>query len=243
MAINRIEVFLDGSAEPIQVLTSGPFKVSYDTTKIPDGDHALKVVTYYENGSTDIKEIPFKVANTPGVLIQGIKEGKEVSGNLDLTLRVADNYVKPVNKTPGLAMALATAAILGGIWLFFAATGATNKAVEEAAVKPVTETASAGGHEAEFDKALFAKGEATFANCAGCHGSNGEGVVGPKFAGSPALKDVKAMATILIKGKGGMPALGGSLSDEEVAGVLTYVRNSFGNNFGGVSVAEAKAAR
>lgn len=128
MPIERIEVYLDGGAEPVQVLTQPPFKVTYDTRSLSDGEHLLRVVTYYTNGAREVKEVPFKVANTPGVLLQGLEEGKEVSGTLDVTLRVADPDVKPGRERfPGLGAAIATAVILGGVWLFFAATGVTNK--------------------------------------------------------------------------------------------------------------------
>ena len=40
-----------------------------------------------------------------------------------------------------------------------------------------------------------------------------------------------------------MPVFGGHLSDEEIAGVLTYVLNSFGNQGGTVTAAEVKAER
>ena len=40
-----------------------------------------------------------------------------------------------------------------------------------------------------------------------------------------------------------MPALGSVLKDKEIADVLTYVRNSFGNKASAVSSAEVKKAR
>lgn len=40
-----------------------------------------------------------------------------------------------------------------------------------------------------------------------------------------------------------MPALGSVLKDQQIADVLTYVRNSFGNKASAVSVAEVKAVR
>jgi len=51
---------------------------------------------------------------------------------------------------------------------------------------------------------------------------------------------------IQVKGKtydNEMPALGSQLTDEEIAAVLTYVRSSFGNQAGPVSVDVVKAAR
>lgn len=250
MPIERIEVYLDGGTQPVQVLTQPPFKVSYDTRSLSDGEHLLRVVTHYTNGAREVKEIPFKVANTPGVLVQGLEEGKEVSGTLDVTLRVADPEVKPTRERfPGLGAAIATAAILGGVWLFFAATGVTNKTLEEVAKPPATKEAGAHGGEAgpvaAVDAALKAKGESVYtASCAGCHQANGKGLPGvfPALDGSKNVADKAYTINILLKGKGGMPAFA-QLTDEELAGVTTYIKNSWSNSFGGVTPDEFKAAR
>lgn len=247
MPIERIEVYLDGGTEPVQVLTQPPFKVTYDTRSLSDGEHLLRVVTHYTNGAKDVKEVPFKVANTPGVLLQGLEEGKEVSGILDVTLRVADPDIKPTRERfPGLAAAIATAAILGGVWLFFAATGVTNKTLEEVAKPPaVAEAGAHGGPVAAVDEALKAKGEQVYsANCAGCHQATGKGLPGvfPALDGSKNVADKAYVINILLKGKGGMPAFA-QLSDEELAAVATYIRNSWSNKFGGVTPDEFKAAR
>ncbi len=250
MPIERIEVYLDGGTEPVQVLTQPPFKVTYDTRSLSDGEHLLRVVTHYTNGAREVKEVPFKVANTPGVLLQGLEEGKEVSGTLDVTLRVADADVKPGRERfPGLGAAIATAAILGGVWLFFAASGVTNKTLEEVAKPPAAKEASAhggeAGHAVEVDAALKAKGEAVYsASCAGCHQANGTGLPGvfPALDGSKNVADKAYTINILLKGKGGMPGFA-QLSDEELAGVATYIKNSWSNKFGGVTPDEFKAAR
>lgn len=250
MPIERIEVYLDGGTQPVQVLTQPPFKVSYDTRSLTDGEHQLRVVTHYTNGAREVKEIPFKVANTPGVLVQGLEEGKEVSGTLDVTLRVADADVKPVRERfPGLAAAIATAAILGGVWLFFAASGVTNKTLEEVAKPPATKEAGApggaAGPVAAVDEALKAKGEAVYtASCAGCHQATGKGLPGvfPALVGGANTGNAEYTINILIKGKGGMPGFA-QLSDEELAGVATYIKNSWGNKFGGISPEQIKAAR
>lgn len=250
MPIERIEVYLDNGTEPVQVLTQPPFKVTYDTRLLSDGEHLLRVVTHYTNGAREVKEVPFKVANTPGVLLQGLEEGKEVSGTLDVTLRVADADVKPVREPfPGLAAAIATAAILGGVWLFFAASGVTNKTLEEVAKPPATKEAGAHGGEAgpvaAVDAALKAKGETVYAaSCAGCHQATGAGLPGvfPALDGSKNVADKAYTINILLKGKGGMPGFA-QLSDEELAGVATYIKNSWSNKFGGVTPDEFKAAR
>ncbi|GAA0513955.1 cytochrome c [Deinococcus depolymerans] len=66
--------------------------------------------------------------------------------------------------------------------------------------------------------------------CAGCHGINGQGGVGPALAGDEKiLKDPVYVHTIIVKGKGGMPAFGDKLKENEVYAVANYVLNSWGN--------------
>jgi len=95
---------------------------------------------------------------------------------------------------------------------------------------------------------LMARGKQVYAQCAACHGPNGEGVGPfPKLAGSKiALGPVKDHLNIVIKGKPGtaMQAFGPQLSDADIAAVVTYERNAFGNNKGDiVQPAQVKAAR
>ncbi|WP_407570085.1 c-type cytochrome [Deinococcus altitudinis] len=72
------------------------------------------------------------------------------------------------------------------------------------------------------------------ANCAGCHGAVGQGGVGPKLAGNPAVTgDHALVVTRILKGKAPMPAFGkeygGQLADNQVYAVANYVLNSWGN--------------
>ncbi|MFP5349728.1 MAG: cytochrome c oxidase subunit II [Gammaproteobacteria bacterium] len=95
---------------------------------------------------------------------------------------------------------------------------------------------------------LMAKGKQVYAQCGACHGPNGEGVGPfPKLAGSKiAIGPVKDHLDIVIKGKPGtaMQAFGPQLSDADIAAVVTYERNAFGNNKGDVvQPAQVKAAR
>jgi len=93
---------------------------------------------------------------------------------------------------------------------------------------------------------LMAKGEKVYNTmCAGCHQVNGLGL-GAAF---PALKD-SPVATgpaaghidIVLNGKKTMPAWK-QLSDIDLAAVITYERNAWGNNASVVKPAEVKAAR
>lgn len=90
---------------------------------------------------------------------------------------------------------------------------------------------------------LIAEGASVYrSNCARCHGHNGEGQrhghdAAPRLAGSFADLSVGRIVVQVIRGGSYMPAFG-SLTDREVAAVATYVRNSFGNDYGIVSVEE-----
>jgi mono/diheme cytochrome c family protein len=84
--------------------------------------------------------------------------------------------------------------------------------------------------------------------CQGCHGPDGRGMdrIGPPLVGS-ALASAPAglAARVILNGKEGevglMPPLGGTLSDEQIAGVLTYVRREWGGT--GTPVDAATVAR
>jgi cytochrome c oxidase subunit 2 len=72
-------------------------------------------------------------------------------------------------------------------------------------------------------------------SCMACHGANGEGGLGKAIAGSAiAQGDVSAHLEIGINGVPGtaMQAFGGQLNDVDMAAVITYQRNAFGNNMG-----------
>jgi len=96
---------------------------------------------------------------------------------------------------------------------------------------------------------LIARGETAYQNCVACHQATGKGIPGafPGLEGSPIVLGPKdAAINVLLNGAGNgkMPAWK-HLSDVEVAGVLNYVRNSWGNNTGENTIqpADIKAAR
>ncbi len=83
---------------------------------------------------------------------------------------------------------------------------------------------------------LMERGKAVYArNCLACHGARGEGGVGTAIAGSAiATGDIGGHLNIGINGVPGtaMQAFGGQLNDVDLAAVITYQRNAFGNNMG-----------
>lgn len=87
----------------------------------------------------------------------------------------------------------------------------------------------------EVFQALMAEGLTQFGrNCAACHGAEGQGIAGPRLAGLAALEDPAFVISTIIQGRTnhGMPAFGPLLDDFQIAAIATYVRNSFGNDFG-----------
>ena len=87
---------------------------------------------------------------------------------------------------------------------------------------------------------LLAKGESVYqANCAACHGPTGAGIPGvfPAMTNSPiAIGDAAAHIDLVMNGVAGtaMAAYKGQLSDVDLAAVITFERNSFGNSVGDV---------
>jgi len=72
------------------------------------------------------------------------------------------------------------------------------------------------------------------ANCAACHQANGKGAgTFPALDGSKVVLGPKAgQYNILINGKAAMPKWAGVISDGDIAAVMTYTRNSWGNKTG-----------
>ncbi|MDX1804246.1 MAG: cytochrome c oxidase subunit II [Alcanivorax sp.] len=85
-------------------------------------------------------------------------------------------------------------------------------------------------------KTAIAAGEKVYkANCALCHGANGEGGIGLKFAGSEFMTNSKHLGEhidTVINGRNAMPSFKAQLSPRDIAAVISYERNAFGNNSG-----------
>lgn len=112
--------------------------------------------------------------------------------------------------------------------------------------------------DAAVDPAVMEAGKAGFLVCMACHGANGEGgPVGPPLAGSDWVTGpVSNLIRIQLRGLTGpitvsgkpytFPAPMAPLSyqtDEQVAAVLTFVRNSFGNKAPAVLPEQVKMLR
>lgn len=109
------------------------------------------------------------------------------------------------------------------------------------------------------DDAHMVAGREIYADrCSACHVPNGEGVQGlfPKLASAPLVNadDASSLVQVVLAGsqsgatnaaptRPAMPSFAFNLTDEDVANVLTYVRNSWGNSAAAVSASDVKALR
>jgi cytochrome c oxidase subunit II len=93
------------------------------------------------------------------------------------------------------------------------------------------------------EEELVRMGEQVYADrCAGCHLPDGLGE--PPLDANPFVTgDPHPVIAIVLHGNGDMPAFGERLTDEEVAGVVTYIRNAWTNNASTVTISDVQAAR
>jgi len=135
--------------------------------------------------------------------------------------------------------------------------GTTETVIEAIVPAAVAATSGAAATEepAEFVAKTWTKdelmtlGSEVSVRCVACHGAEGKGLPGafPAIAGSAvATGPIDAHIDIVMFGKAGtaMAAFGNQLNDEELAAIVTYQRNFFGNNTGDVVLpADIKAKR
>jgi mono/diheme cytochrome c family protein len=105
------------------------------------------------------------------------------------------------------------------------------------------QTEPPSGTDANRLAALMDTGEALYGtNCSECHQDGG---VGKALAGDSRLANADLVIKQLLHGSsnGDMPEFGSTLDDGQVAAVATYVRNSWGNQFGIVLAENVKKLR
>ncbi len=127
------------------------------------------------------------------------------------------------------------------------------KPLDIATIKPVVATAVAN-----VDPAVMELGKQAFMTCMACHGPNAEGtVIAPPLAQSNWVNGpAENLIRIQLRGLQGPITVSGKKytppvpmmalpqqTDEQIAAVLTYVRNSFGNSAPAVTPAQVKALR
>jgi mono/diheme cytochrome c family protein len=134
-----------------------------------------------------------------------------------------------------------------------ASPGAMASAAASSAAAPTTSAGVAS------NGALAAHGASVYStNCSSCHQAQGQGVSGtfPPLAGNPAVTGpAAAVITIVKDGKSGpitvkgvsyngqMPSWKATLSNDDIAAVVTYIRSSWGNHASAVTAAQVSAAK
>lgn len=82
---STVLIYIDDEVTPM-----GEYKVpinfEFDTTKLIDGEHMLKIVSKGVLGKEGIRKIPFTVRNGPAIAIEGITENSVVDGILPLMI-------------------------------------------------------------------------------------------------------------------------------------------------------------
>jgi cbb3-type cytochrome c oxidase subunit III len=107
--------------------------------------------------------------------------------------------------------------------------------------------------------ASAAAGEKVFTtNCSSCHQANGKGQPGvfPPLAGNPVVTGPAEKVITIVKnglsGKisvngttynGQMPAWKSTLSDNDIASVISYIRSAWGNKAGAVTASQVSAVK
>jgi mono/diheme cytochrome c family protein len=169
--------------------------------------------------------------------------------------RIADNGREPASLWLIVVcgfVALIAGAVLGDAGRFFAYTSTFRPGY----VRATPDGVDASGPEPRAALAAFSSRGARIysARCQACHGPDGRG--GPSYptlVGSEwVLGDTQTLAMIIINGLQGpastgrdygpMQAQGGGMTNEDLAGIMTYIRNNLGNESGDIVTTEMAAA-
>ena len=88
-------------------------------------------------------------------------------------------------------------------------------------------------------------GEVYRLNCAACHGAEGQGGAGPKIAENSFVGQLDSVVSQVLNGfpAHGMPPFRDVLDDAQISSLLTYLRASFGNDYGPVLEEEVTQRR
>ncbi len=171
--------------------------------------------------------------------------------------RIVDNGIAPISLWAFVACGVVLL-IAGGILGSGGRLFAYSTTFREGYVRtPAGGAEDTGPVPKEALAAYSAKGAKIYsAKCQGCHGADakGNGSTFPSLAGSAWVTgETERFAMVILNGLEGavsdgktygvMPPQGIGMGPEDLAGIMTYVRNNFGNTKGDVvSVEMAKAA-
>ena len=82
---SKVLIFLDDELKPYGEYLV-PINFEFDTKKLVDGDHVLKIVSKDPQGKEGIRKIPFVVRNGPSVAVEGLNEHDIVDGIIPIMI-------------------------------------------------------------------------------------------------------------------------------------------------------------
>lgn len=82
---SKVLIFIDDEIKPYGEFQA-PINFEFDTTKLVDGEHTLKIVSKDPLGKEGIRRIPFIVRNGPAIAIEGIAENEIVDGVIPIMI-------------------------------------------------------------------------------------------------------------------------------------------------------------
>lgn len=194
----------------------------------------------------DLEESTNVTATHARVILDGAAAAREK--------RLRENGLEPISLTVLVACALVLlvgGAVLGGGGKLLTYTDVVHPGYRR---EPSPSAAAAALPPIAALDAYSRRGNKLYAvKCAGCHGADGkgDGVNYPPLAGSSwVLEHTETASMIILNGlmgeisvngktyNGAMPAQGAGMSPEDLAALLTYIRNNFGNKAGDVVTTE-----
>lgn len=133
---------------------------------------------------------------------------------------------------------------VGGNWFLVSPYGEAIEPKTPPATQADQPAQPPAGVEPMLASALMNEGRDIFANnCAVCHGDKGQGGEGIPLHDYTRLADQTVVLKQILRGGHYMPPFGGILDDRQVAAAATFIRNSFGNDYGAVAPEEVSQFR
>ncbi len=242
--IARVEVYVDGSTEPMQIITQAPFEVSLNPADFEEGEHSMRVVVDYDNGETYDQFYLFTITHDNKLAVAHINQAPIHSPvRVDLIDPMEQEGMPPPGMVTQVILPVTLFLLIVLVAGWFSLRGDSPVSDMVTNIEPIAEAsqpqAPAGGP---------ADGAALYTeHCAACHGPNGEGQgdIFPALAGNPNLADKDLVLDTVIHGRQGtaMPAWGEQMTDDQIAAVINYVLSAWDNDFGSVTPEDVAAKR
>ena len=86
---SKVLIFVDNETNPIAELDT-PVTFEFDSSKLTDGEHVLKIVSRSPHGREGIKFIKFNVRNGPSISVEGISNNDTIDGVLPIMINAYD---------------------------------------------------------------------------------------------------------------------------------------------------------